>query len=155
MTQEKGQEERRIWEKYRELLSEEEKAVLRAAQPQNAFQESERCHREAKETSDKLNFLEYSILSEIQMRKFCCKCYLSVIAYAWYFNLGRNANVLFSFVFVLCIWRILSRRRRNYLDNNCIQKSCLYLSVVFLVWTLQVICYGGPTCQDQEEKKIR
>ncbi|MDR1049374.1 MAG: hypothetical protein LBL51_06415 [Synergistaceae bacterium] len=60
MTQEKGQEERRIWEKYRELLNEEEKTVLRAAQPQDAFQESNHCCEEARETSRKFEASGYA-----------------------------------------------------------------------------------------------
>jgi hypothetical protein len=142
LSRENEQEARRILEKYGEFLSEEERTSLGVKQPQNA-RSIEQPSREAKALSDELaRQLARHVLGEIQEGRSYCQIYLIAVLVGWYHNVISSTNVVSSSIFVLCVWRILSYRRRDYLNREHVQKSCLYMSLALFAWGLQVICFS-------------
>ncbi|MCL2793650.1 MAG: hypothetical protein FWD87_11250 [Spirochaetaceae bacterium] len=63
----------------------------------------------------------------------------------WWYVTEFHADTLFwgisSAIYVLCIAIILYSRRRNPLDAESIEGSCLYWGVIFGLWNLQILYF--------------
>ncbi len=93
---------------------------------------------------DRLDFFRSQVRSEIFEGRISCWLFMVAFLFVLEFNHGLDGNGKFSLGMVLSILATLHYRRwGDYVNRDRIEKSCLFLAIFIIVWTLQFLFFCG------------